>query len=152
MLLQRPQKPQLSSVVLPLLLVRDTHLNQPVFGSNNFSGRVSAVPGGNLGSGLVSFKIDFTDGGAIEFARHFARAAAAVRPQLSAAAVLPPQPGCLSDPPAMAAYAHASYAPPAYNPGYTPPPPPSQAAAAADATAASERKACEANRPPPYNG
>eukprot|EP00126_Sphaerothecum_destruens_P006501 Sdes_comp19387_c0_seq2m10685 len=58
---------------MPLYLVHDTALQQPIFGSNYFTGIVDPLPDGGL-STSASFKLSFSEGGAIEFASHYLKA------------------------------------------------------------------------------
>lgn len=65
---------------IPLMLMRRTSFNQPIFGCNNLSGEVDPLPGRGHGRTLV-FKIRFVTGGAQTFLNFFLALQAAYRPR-----------------------------------------------------------------------
>eukprot|EP01136_Pigoraptor_vietnamica_P018671 Opistho-1_new@65370 len=63
----KPPLEVFKSFALPFELIYDAKLNQPIFGANNFSGKVDPVSNGGL-AGTGEFKLTFKNGGAAEFA------------------------------------------------------------------------------------
>eukprot|EP01137_Pigoraptor_chileana_P019100 Opistho-2@79659 len=66
----KPPLEVFKSFALPFELIFDAKLNQPIFGANNFSGKVDPVADAGL-AGTGEFKLTFKNGGAAEFATLF---------------------------------------------------------------------------------
>ncbi|XP_071968004.1 WW domain-binding protein 2 isoform X2 [Engystomops pustulosus] len=109
----------LQSFMLPLYLMKDCEIKQPVFGANFIKGTIRAEPGGGW-EGSATFKLIFPAGGAIEFGQHMLQMASQASRGGPPADAFPymPNGGYAYPPPA----ANGIYPPPPA--GYPFPPPP----------------------------